>query len=71
MLFTETGGGNSGNDGAYVRAAIRLLDNANKTKYQALVNSLHITMTSLMEARLVKPWKRLTFTFLAIPPCRQ
>lgn len=43
MLFTETGGGNSGNDGAYVRAAIRLLDSANKTKYQALVNSLHIT----------------------------
>lgn len=47
MMFTESGGGgvagNSGNDGAYVRAAVRLLDSANKTKYQALVNSLHIT----------------------------
>ncbi|MBS7663938.1 pilus assembly protein PilY [Pseudomonas lalucatii] len=39
MMYTETGGGNSGNDGAYVRAAIRLLDSTTKTKYQALVNS--------------------------------
>jgi len=39
MMFTETGGGNSGNDGAYVRAAIRLMDAATKTKYQALINS--------------------------------
>lgn len=43
MLFTETGGGNSGNDGAYVRAAVRLLDSANKTKYQALVSGLDQT----------------------------
>jgi len=43
MLFTETGSGNSGNDGAYVRAAIRPLDSANKTKYQNLVNSLDQT----------------------------
>lgn len=42
MLFTETGSGNSGNDGAYVRAAIRLLDSTNKTKYQNLVNSLDV-----------------------------
>ncbi|WP_374438766.1 pilus assembly protein [Pseudomonas panipatensis] len=40
MMFTETGKGNSGEDGAYVRAAIRLFDSATKTKYQALVNSL-------------------------------
>ncbi len=40
MAFTETGGGNSGNDGAYVRAAIRLMDSTNKTKYQNLVNGL-------------------------------
>lgn len=38
MMYTETGGGNSGSDGGYVRAAIRLLDSATKTKYQALVN---------------------------------
>lgn len=43
MMFTETGGGNSGNDGAYVRAAIRPLTSANKTKYEALVNSIDKT----------------------------
>jgi type IV pilus assembly protein PilY1 len=43
MMFTETGGGNSNTDGAYVRAAIRLMDSTNKTKYQQLIQSLHIT----------------------------
>lgn len=42
MMFTESGSGNSNADGGYVRAAIRLLDSANKTKYQNLVNSLHV-----------------------------
>ncbi len=41
MLFTETGGGDSGNDGGYVRAAIRLMSSTNKAKYQALVENLH------------------------------
>jgi type IV pilus assembly protein PilY1 len=40
LMFTETGGGNSGNDGAYVRAAIRTMDTTNKAIYQNLVNSL-------------------------------
>lgn len=40
MMFTETGQGNSGNDGAYVRAALRLLSSSSKPTYQALVNSL-------------------------------
>lgn len=42
MLFTESGGGNKGDDGGYVRAAMRLLDSSTKTKYQALVNSLDV-----------------------------
>ncbi|WP_152225378.1 pilus assembly protein [Pseudomonas sp. SCB32] len=42
MMFTESGGGNKGDDGGYVRAAIRLFDAPNKTKYQALVNSLDV-----------------------------
>ena len=42
MMYTETGGGNSNTDGGYVRAAIRLLDSATKTKYQALVNSFDV-----------------------------
>lgn len=42
MMFTETGGGDSGNDGSYVRGAIRPLTSANKTKYEALVSSLGV-----------------------------
>jgi len=33
MLFTETGGGNSNVDGGYIRAAVRDLTSANKTKF--------------------------------------
>lgn len=40
MMFTETGSGDSGADGAYVRAAIRPMDATNKTVYQNLVTSL-------------------------------
>lgn len=39
MLFTETGSGNTGNDGAYVRGAIRLMDAANKSLYADMINS--------------------------------
>lgn len=40
MMFTETGGGNSGDDGGYVRAAIRAMDTNNRTKYADLFSSL-------------------------------
>ncbi|MES2538445.1 MAG: PilC/PilY family type IV pilus protein [Pseudomonadota bacterium] len=39
MLFTETGSGNSGNDGGYLRAAVRDMTTANKAKYIALLDS--------------------------------
>jgi type IV pilus assembly protein PilY1 len=39
-MFTETGGGNGGNDGMYIRYAVRQLTATNKTAFQALVNSL-------------------------------
>ena len=42
MLFTESGTGNSGTDGGYVRAAIRDLNAVNRPLYQALVSSLHV-----------------------------
>ena len=42
MMFSETGGGNSGNDGAYVRAAIRTMSATNKLAYKNLVDSLHV-----------------------------
>jgi type IV pilus assembly protein PilY1 len=40
MMFTETGGGNSGNPGGYVRAAIRPMTAANKIKYMAMIMDL-------------------------------
>ncbi len=40
MAFTETGSGNGGNDGAYVRAAIRMMNSVNKPKYESLVLGL-------------------------------
>lgn len=43
MMFTETGGGNSNVDGAYVRAAIRDLSPEYKTKMGNLLNSLDVT----------------------------
>lgn len=39
MMFTETGGSNSGADGAYVRAALRPMDAANKIAMANLVTS--------------------------------
>jgi len=42
MMFTETGGGNSGEDGAYVRAAARTITAGNKAAYGAMINSLDI-----------------------------
>ncbi len=41
MLQTETGGGNSGEGGGYVRAAIRTMTADNKIKYVNWINSLH------------------------------
>ncbi|MES2500921.1 MAG: PilC/PilY family type IV pilus protein [Pseudomonadota bacterium] len=40
MAFSESGGSNSGNDGGYVRAAMRLMSSTNKVTYQNLVNGL-------------------------------
>ncbi|MDH4378042.1 MAG: PilC/PilY family type IV pilus protein [Ramlibacter sp.] len=40
MMFTETGSGNTGADGGYVRAAIRPLDDTYKQRLRSLVTSL-------------------------------
>jgi type IV pilus assembly protein PilY1 len=39
-MFTETGSGNGGNDGMYIRYAVRQMTSTNKVAFQALVNSL-------------------------------
>lgn len=43
MMFTETGSGNTGADGGYVRAAIRPLDATYKQRLRSLVTSLSTT----------------------------
>lgn len=40
MMFNETGGSNSGNDGAYVRAAARTITSSNKSIYSNQIGSL-------------------------------
>ncbi len=42
MMYTETGGGNGGPDGAYVRAAVRTMSAGNKTLYENLVLSFGV-----------------------------
>ena len=68
MLFSETGGGNSGNDGAYVRAAIRTMNSANKTKYQNLVNSLNVTADKSNGGKIAKSMEEAYLYFSAGVP---
>lgn len=68
MLFTETGGGNSGNDGAYVRAAIRGMDAPTKVAYQNLVNSLDKLEDKGNGAKLAKAMEEAYLYFSAGVP---
>jgi type IV pilus assembly protein PilY1 len=40
MLFTETGSGNTGNDGGYIRFGIRQMDSTNKGRLASVVGGL-------------------------------
>ncbi len=40
MMFNETGGSNAGNDGAYVRAAARIITESNKGAYADMIANL-------------------------------
>ncbi|EKD98230.1 MAG: hypothetical protein ACD_23C00526G0002 [uncultured bacterium] len=42
MMFTETGAPNTGDDGGYVRAAIRTMDSIYKAKFQAMLNGFDV-----------------------------
>lgn len=68
MMFTETGGGNSGDDGAYVRAAIRGMDAPNKLVYQNLVNSLDKLDDKGNGAKLAKAMEEAYLYFSAGTP---
>ncbi|MDQ0570455.1 type IV pilus assembly protein PilY1 [Variovorax paradoxus] len=43
MMFSETGGGNSNVDGAYLRAGVRLMDDATKAKYGTMIRNLDVS----------------------------
>lgn len=43
MMFTETGGGDSGKEGGYVRASLRMMNGTNKAKYANLISSFDVT----------------------------
>lgn len=68
MMFSETGAGNSGNDGAYVRAAIRTMNSANKTEYQNLVNSLNVTADKSNGGKIGKSMEEAYLYFSAGVP---
>ncbi|MDP1605972.1 MAG: PilC/PilY family type IV pilus protein [Rhodocyclaceae bacterium] len=68
MMFTETGSGNSGNDGAYVRAAVRLMNSANKTKYQALVSGLGQTADKSNGGKIGKAMEEAYLYYAGLAP---
>jgi type IV pilus assembly protein PilY1 len=68
MMFTETGGGNSGNDGAYVRAAIRQLSATNKPLYQNLVNNLDVGADKSNGGKISKAMEEAYLYFSASTP---
>ena len=68
MMFSETGAGNSGNDGAYVRAAIRTMSATNKVAYQNLVNSLHVGNDKSNGGKIAKSMEEAYLYFSAGVP---
>lgn len=68
MMFTETGNGNSGNDGAYVRAAIRQLSATNKPLYQNLVNNLDVGADKSNGGKISKAMEEAYLYFSAGTP---
>lgn len=68
MMFSETGAGNSGNDGAYVRAAIRTMNSANKPKYQSLVTSLDVSADKSNGGKIGKSMEEAYLYFSAGVP---
>ncbi len=68
MMFSETGAGNSGNDGAYVRAAMRTMNSANKPKYQSLVSSLDVSADKSNGGKIGKSMEEAYLYFSAGVP---
>lgn len=68
MMFSETGGGNSNVDGGYVRAAVRLLDSDNQTRYAALIDSLDKNADKSARGSLAMTMAEAYFYFSGLAP---
>ncbi|MES2675221.1 MAG: pilus assembly protein PilY [Pseudomonadota bacterium] len=68
MMFSETGSGNSGADGGYVRAAIRPLTAANKIHFQSLVSSLDVGNDKSNGGKAGQAMREAYLYFAAKPP---
>ena len=68
MLFTETGGSNSGNDGSYVRAAIRTLNSTNKTIYKNLITNLDVNLDKGNSGKVGKAMEEAYLYFVGATP---
>lgn len=68
MFFTETGGGNKGEDGAYVRASVRLMNSANKEKYKSLITSFDDINDRSNSGKLGKAMAEAYYYFSGMAP---
>ncbi|MDO8958822.1 MAG: PilC/PilY family type IV pilus protein [Rhodocyclaceae bacterium] len=68
MFFTESGGGDTGEDGGYIRSAIRTLDANYKTKLSALATSFHVLNDKSNSGKLGKAMADAYYYFAGKAP---
>jgi type IV pilus assembly protein PilY1 len=69
MMFTETGGGNTGQDGAYVRLAARAMTStALKTDYANVISSLQIVGDKSNGGKVAKAMMEAYYYLLGLAP---
>ena len=68
MMFTESGGANSGNDGAYVRAAIRNMDPDTRTKYANMISALSVNGDKSNSGKVGKAMQEAYLYFAGLAP---
>ncbi|MBK7521891.1 MAG: pilus assembly protein PilY [Gammaproteobacteria bacterium] len=68
MMFGETGADNSNVAGGYVRAAVRLLDSDNQTRYAALIDSLDKNADQSARGSLAMTMAEAYFYFSGLAP---
>ena len=68
MLFTETGSPNAGPDGAYVRAAIRLMDSTNKRLYSNVITDRDVGLDKSNSGKAGLTMAEAYYYFNGSPP---